>query len=86
MKVVKEEYYSLYSSYDRDSTEHWRTTDFTVAEQWEKKSCYNGYNKVEKTHIYIDSLEDIAEAEIAAMKQAALNKLTAAERKLLGLK
>jgi hypothetical protein len=85
MKVVKEEYYSLYSSYDRDCTEHWRTTDKVVAEQWKLKSWYNGFTKVEKTHIYIDSLEDIAKAEIAAKKQAALNKLTASERKLLGL-
>lgn len=85
MKVVNEKYYELGHEYDRDYRVEFYTTSKEVAEQWKAKSCYNSAYLKETTKIFLDKFEDIAEAETAKKRQAALAKLTESERKLLGL-
>lgn len=85
MHVVTVAGYKLYTCFDRDETIVAYTTSETTAIQWEKRSNYNGYCKVNVNYQFIDNLEELVLVDTANKRRAALAKLTDAERQLLGL-
>jgi len=88
MKVVQETYWSLQTADDmegRSYSEKYRTTSKAVADLWEDQSSWNNAREYYVSAIYIDSMADIKDAEVATKKAKALAKLSKEDRVLLGL-
>lgn len=88
MKVESIGYYSLKRSQDEEGRyykEMYRTYSKAIAEHWTKMSRCNSFDKFDELVVWIEAEVDFPTAEIETKRKKALSKLTAEERKLLGL-
>ena len=87
MKTITVSYYEVYESYDRDTHVIAKFANFADAKKLADTSPYYGVHNtpVEKSFTIFESYSEFEDWKKDEPRRKALSKLTAADRKILGL-